>query len=323
MNERRLGRTGLSVSEIGYGAWGIGGSMWLGAEDQESLKALNRAIDLGVNFVDSALVYGNGHSEQLVGKVVRERSERIVVASKVPPKNRLWPAPDGIDPDEAFPAEWIRRCTERSLSNLGLDAIDVQQFHVWNDEWVGRGSWLEGVQALKDEGKIRFFGVSINDNQPANAVRLIETGIVDTVQVIYNVFEQAPEDVLFDACQRNDVGVIARVPLDEGGLTGRIGPDTTFPDGDFRNAYFSGKRSVERVDERVRAILEDLGIEREQLPEIALRYVLSHPAVSTVIPGMRTVRNVERNAALGDGRGLPEDRVQALKAHRWDEAGRA
>jgi aryl-alcohol dehydrogenase-like predicted oxidoreductase len=318
VNERRLGRTGLSVSEIGYGAWGIGGSMWLGAEDQESLEALNRAIDLGINFIDTALVYGSGHSEKLVGKVVRERSERIVVASKIPPKNRAWPAPDGVDPDEAFPAEWIRRCTESSLGNLGMDAIDVMQFHVWNDEWVGRGSWLEGIQELRDEGKIRFFGVSINDLQPSNAVKLIETGAVDTVQVIYNVFEQAPEEELFAACERNDVGVIARVPLDEGGLTGRIGPGTTFPDGDFRNEYFSGDHSVEAVDERVVAILRDLGIEREELPEVAVRYVLSHPAVSTVIPGMRSVRNVERNAAVGDGEGLPEEQVEVLKAHRWD-----
>jgi aryl-alcohol dehydrogenase-like predicted oxidoreductase len=318
VNERRLGRTGLSVAEIGYGAWGIGGSMWLGAEDQESLEALNRAIDLGINFVDTALVYGSGHSEKLVGKVVRERSERIVVASKIPPKNRAWPAPDGVDPDEAFPAEWIRRCTESSLGNLGMDAIDVMQFHVWNDEWVGRGSWLEGIQELRDEGKIRFFGVSINDLQPSNAVKLIETGAVDTVQVIYNVFEQAPEEELFAACERNDVGVIARVPLDEGGLTGRIGPGTTFPDGDFRNEYFSGDHSVEAVDERVVAILRDLGIEREELPEVAVRYVLSHPAVSTVIPGMRSVRNVERNAAIGDGEGLPEEQVAILKAHRWD-----
>ena len=318
MNERRLGRTGLSVSEIGYGAWGIGGSMWLGAEDQESLEALNRAIDLGVNFIDTALVYGNGHSEKLVGKVARERQERIVVASKIPPKNRMWPARDGVDPDEAFPAEWIRRCTERSLSNLGMDTIDVMQFHVWNDEWVGRGSWLEGIQTMRDEGKIRFFGVSINDLQPGNAVKLIETGAVDTVQVIYNVFEQAPEDELLAACERNDVGVIARVPLDEGALTGRLEPGTEFPEGDFRNEYFSGDHSLEHVDERVRAIVKDLAIEREELPEVAIRYVLSHPAVSTVIPGMRTVRNVERNAALGDGQGLPEERVEALKAHRWD-----
>ena len=320
INERRLGRTGLSVSEVGYGAWGIGGSMWLGAEDDESVKALNRAIDLGLNFIDTAAVYGNGHSERLVGQVVRERDERIVVASKIPPKNGRWPAPDGIDPDEAFPADHIRKWTERTLSNLGLDVLDVQQFHVWNDEWVGRGSWHEAIEGLKDEGKIRFFGVSINDLQPANAVRLIETGAVDTVQVIYNVFEQAPEDELFAACERNDVGVIARVPLDEGSLTGRLTADSTFPEGDFRNDYFSGERALDKVDERVRAILDDLGIEREELAEVALRYVLSRPEVSTVIPGMRTVRNVERNMALGDGAGLPEEQVAALKAHRWDVA---
>jgi aryl-alcohol dehydrogenase-like predicted oxidoreductase len=320
MNERPLGRTGLSVSEIGYGAWGIGGSQWLGAEDQESLRALNRAVDLGVNFIDTALAYGRGHSEQLVGKVVSERSERIVVASKIPPKNLTWPAPDGLDPDEVFPAQHVRKCTERSLSNLGMDAIDVMQFHVWSDEWVGRGGWLEAIGALKDEGKIRFFGVSINDRQPANAIELIETGVVDTVQVIYNVFEQSPEDQLFAACERNDVGVIARVPLDEGGLTGRITPETTFPEGDFRNEYFSGEQGVAQTDARVRAILEDLGIERDELPEVALRYVLSEPVVSTVIPGMRSVRNVERNAALGDGAGLPPEQVRALKAHRWDRA---
>jgi aryl-alcohol dehydrogenase-like predicted oxidoreductase len=320
MNERRLGRTGLSVSEIGYGAWGISGEMWLGAEDQESLAALNHAIDLGVNFIDTALAYGRGHSERLVGKVVAEREERIVVASKIPPKNLTWPAPDGIDPDEAFPGEHVRACTEKSLENLGMDAIDVMQFHVWNDEWIGRGDWLETIQALRDEGKIRFFGVSINDLQPANAIELIETGVVDTVQVIYNVFEQAPEDQLLAACERNDVGVIARVPFDEGGLTGRVGPGTTFPDGDFRNEYFSGDHSVEHVDEHVRAILDDLGISRDELPEVALRYVLSRPEVSTVIPGMRTVRNVDRNAAVGDGQGLPEERVAALKAHRWDRA---
>ena len=316
MNQRKLGRTGLEVSEIGYGAWGIGQSMWLGAEDDESLQALNRAIDLGVTLIDTALGYGNGHSEELVGQVVRSRSERIVVATKIPPKNMTWPAPDGIDPEEAFPAEWVRRCTERSLGNLGLDTIDVQQFHVWSDEWVGRGTWLEGIEALKAEGKIRAFGVSINDHQPSNAIRLIESGAVDTVQVIYNVFDQSPEDELLDACAAHGVGVLARVPFDEGSLTGNIRPDTEFPEGDFRNRYFRDDRRTE-VDERVRAILDDLGIEREALPEVALRYILSHPAVSTVIPGMRSVRNVERNAAVGDGRGLPDEQVAALKRHRW------
>jgi aryl-alcohol dehydrogenase-like predicted oxidoreductase len=320
MNRRRLGRTGLEVSEIGYGAWGIGGSQWLGAEDRESLEALHRAVDLGVSFFDTALAYGAGHSEQLVGRLVAEREERIVVATKVPPKNQTWPAPAGIDPDEAFPGEWIRRCTERSLANLGLETVDVQQLHVWHDEWVGRGSWLEAVQALKDEGKIRAFGVSINDHQPANALKLIETGVVDTVQVIYNVFDQSPEDELLAVCEREDIGVIARVPFDEGSLTGNVTPDTTFPEGDFRNGYFGEEGSDRRreVDERVRAVLEDLGIERAELAEVALRYILSHPAISTVIPGMRSPRNVERNTAVGDGQGLPEERVRKLKAHRWD-----
>jgi aryl-alcohol dehydrogenase-like predicted oxidoreductase len=316
VNRRKLGRTGIEVSEIGYGAWGIGKTMWLGADDDESLRALNRAVDLGVNLIDTALGYGNGHSEQLVGRVARERSEEIVVATKIPPKNGVWPAPDGIDPEEAFPADHVRACTERSLSNLGLDTIDVQQFHVWSDEWVGRGSWLEAIEQLKSEGKIRAFGVSINDHQPANALNLIESGAVDSVQVIYNVFDQSPEDELLDACAAAGVGVLARVPFDEGALTGTIGPDTEFPEGDFRNRYFAGDRKAQ-VAERVQAILDDLGISREQLPEVALRYVLSHPAVSAAIPGMRSVRNVERNCAVGDGRGLPDEQVAALKKHRW------
>jgi aryl-alcohol dehydrogenase-like predicted oxidoreductase len=317
MNQRRLGRTGLEVSEIGYGAWGIGGSMWLGAQDDESLQALHRAIDLGVTLIDTALAYGDGHSEELVGQVVRERDERIVVASKIPPKNGRWPAPDGIDPDDAFPADHVRECTERSLRNLGLDAIDLQQFHVWSDEWTERGSWREAVEALKAEGKIRAFGVSINDHQPANAVKLVRSGAVDAVQVIYNVFDQTPEDELLGACAEHDVGVLARVPFDEGALTGRIGPDTEFPAGDFRNRYFRDDRR-QQVADHVEAILDDVGIEREQLPEVALRYVLSHPAVSSVIPGMRTVRHVERNAAVGDGKGLPAAQAEALKRHRWD-----
>jgi aryl-alcohol dehydrogenase-like predicted oxidoreductase len=317
MNHRTLGRTGLEVSEIGYGAWGIGGSQWLGAEDRESLRALHRAMDLGLNFVDTALAYGRGHSEELVGRAARERDEHVVVATKVPPRNQAWPAPAGLDPEEVFPAGWIRRCTERSLRNTGLDVLDLQQLHVWSDEWVGCGTWLEAVEALKAEGKIRAFGVSINDHQPENALKLIDTGVVDSVQVIYNVFDQSPEDRLLPTCAERGIGVLARVPFDEGALTGTVGPDTTFPDGDFRNAYFRGDRR-RQVAEHVQAILDDLGIAREQLPEVALRYVLSEPAVSSVIPGMRSVRNVERNCAVGDGRGLPAEQVAALKRHRWD-----
>ena len=316
MNVRRLGRTGLEISEIGYGAWGIGQTMWIGADDAESLKALERAIDLGLNFIDTALAYGDGHSEELVGEVVRRRDETVYVATKIPPKNMRWPASPEDGADAAFPGEHIRACTERSLRNLGLEQIDVQQFHVWHDDWLEQGDWLETVEALKQEGKIRCFGVSINDHAPETALELVRSGRVDTVQVIYNVFDQSPEDELLPACEQHGIGVLARVPFDEGALTGTIGPDTEFPDGDFRNHYFRDHRK-QQVADHVQAILDDLGIERDQLAEVALRYILSHPAVSTVIPGMRSVRNVERNAAVGDGRGLPAEQVAAVKRDRW------
>lgn len=316
MHHRKLGRTGLEITEVGYGAWGIGGTGWIGARDDESLQALNHAIDLGLNFIDTALGYGDGHSEQLVGQVVRERSEQVYVATKVPPKNKVWPAPDGVAADDAYPADHVRSCAEESLRHLGLDSVDVLQFHVWSDEWVGHGSWLEAIEALKAEGKIRFFGVSINDHQPANALKLIESGVLDTVQVIYNVFDQSPEDELLPACEEHDIGVIVRVPLDEGGLTGRITPETEFEEGDFRARYFRGDRKAE-VQERARAVAAELSSDEDGLAEIALRYVLSHPAVSTVIPGMRSVRNVDRNLALADGKGLPAEQVQQLHAHRW------
>ncbi|AKG34169.1 aldo/keto reductase [Paenibacillus durus] len=316
MNYRTLGRTGLNVSEIGFGAWGIGKTSWVGADDQESLKALNRSVELGLNFIDTALGYGDGHSEKLVGQVVREHAGNIYVATKIPPINRQWPARSGVPVEETFTKEHVISCTEQSLRNLGLETIDVQQFHVWSDEWVGKGDWLEGVQKLKEQGKIRFFGVSINDYQPSNAIKLIESGLVDTVQVIYNIFEQSPEDELLPACEKHDIGVIVRVALDEGGLTGKITPETTFDQGDFRNHYFRDDRKRE-VFERVQQIAADLNISIDDIAETALRYVLSSPAVSTVIPGMRSVTNVERNMKVGDGLGLPEDQVAKLKAHRW------
>ncbi|GCE23874.1 aldo/keto reductase [Dictyobacter kobayashii] len=317
MHYRTLGRTNIKVSEIGYGAWGIGKSQWIGADDQESLKALQKAIDLGVNFIDTALAYGEGHSEQLVGQVVRKNADkRIYVATKIPPKNLQWPAQPGVPVQEVFPKDYILECSEKSLRNLGTDTLDIQQFHVWNDDWVGQGDWLEAIQQLKEQGKIRFFGVSINDHQPDNALRLIETGVVDTVQVIYNVFDQSPEDKLFPACQQHNIGVIVRVPLDEGSLTGKITPDSTFDPQDFRNQYFQGTRKTD-VYNRVRSMAADLGISTDELAETALRYVLSNPAVSTIIPGMRSVRNAERNTAIGDGKGLPPEKVKKLKKYRW------
>jgi aryl-alcohol dehydrogenase-like predicted oxidoreductase len=304
------------VSEVGFGAWGIGGTKWVGAQDDESVRALRHAIDLGLTFIDTALAYGRGHSERIVGEIVRRRPETVHVATKVPPKNLQWPARPGTPVAEAFPGEWIRRCAERSLSNLGLETIDLLQLHVWSDEWLDQGDWRETVDDLRREGTIRSFGVSVNDHEPASALEVVASGAVDTVQVIYNVFDQSPEDELLPACQRHGVGVLARVPFDEGGLTGSITPESSFPDDDFRNGYFAGERKAE-VQRRVRAIVDDLRVEPEAIAEVALRYVLSHPAVSSVIPGMRSVRNVERNCAVADGHGLAFDQVALLHEHRW------
>ncbi|MER5852016.1 aldo/keto reductase [Streptomyces sp. NPDC002012] len=315
MRYRELGRSGVSVSEIGYGAWGIGESAWVGATEDESVRALHRAIDLGANFVDTARGYGE--SERIVGRVVRERAgDEVLVATKVPPRNGMWPAPDGLDPTETFPGEHIRASLETSLRISGLDHFDVVQFHVWSDDWVGRGDWLETIAELKQEGKIRLFGVSINDHQPDNALALVRSGAVDSVQVIYNLFDQAPADALLPACEEHGVGVIVRVALDEGGLTGRITAGTTFPEGDWRNRYFRDDRPAQ-VEQRVAAIVADLGIAPDEIAENALRFVLSSTAVSTVIPGMRTVRNVERNTALSDGRALSADQLSVLAKHRW------
>jgi len=316
MIRRTLGRTGLEISALGYGAWGIGGSMWIGAADDESLRALRRAIELGVNFIDTAAGYGAGHSERLVGRVVREAADTVYVATKIPPKNMQWPSRAGVHASETFPADWVIEQTEASLERLGLERVDVQQFHVWSDEWLDQGDWLDAIEELKRAGKIRAFGVSINDHQPANAVKLVESGHVDTVQVIYNVFDQSPEDELFPAVDTANVGVIARVPFDEGALTGRIRPDTEFPEGDFRNRYFAGDRR-QQVWERAQAVAADTQVPVDELAEIALRFCITHPAVSTAIPGMRTVRNVERNvAAVGQGP-LSEEQLAALRPHRW------
>jgi aryl-alcohol dehydrogenase-like predicted oxidoreductase len=316
MQYRTLGKTGLEVSELGFGAWGISGAAWIGAEDDESVRALRVAIDSGVNFLDTAFVYGDGHSEELVGAAVRDSAETVYVASKVPPKNMQWPAPSGLRAEDVFPADWIVGCTERSLEKLGLETIDVHQLHVWSQEWLGQGDWLDAVDQLKRDGKIRFFGVSINDHQPESAIRLVESGIVDTVQVIYNVFDQSPEDELFAAVEASRVGVIVRVPFDEGALTGSVRPETTFPEGDFRNEYFAGGRKREAW-ERVQAITRDLAVEVDDLAEIALRFCLSHAVPSVVIPGMRSTRNVERNVRAAAAGPLGKDQLQALRRHRW------
>jgi len=317
MKYRAFGKTGIQVSEVGYGTWGIGGGLWQGSEDDQSMQALHRAIDLGLNFVDTALGYGKGHSERLVARLLKDRKERIYIATKIPPKNGKWPARSGTKLHDVFPHEYIIECTEQSLQNLQVDSIDIQQFHVWNDEWAEDSEWSDAIGKLKEQGKIRHFGVSINNHEPENALKLGATGKVDTLQVIYNIFDQAPEDMLFPFCQENKIGVIVRVPLDEGGLTGSITPQSTFPEGDFRNRYFRDERK-QQVVERVLRLKQLLDPEAQSVPELALRFILSHPAISTVIPGMRTTRNVEANCGVSDGSLLSGKLLAELKNHRWD-----
>jgi aryl-alcohol dehydrogenase-like predicted oxidoreductase len=317
MQFRMLGKTGMRISEIGYGAWGIGGAMWQGSKDDESLRALHRAIDLGLNFIDTALVYGNGHSENLVGRVIKERKERLFVTSKIPPKNLKWPALPGSALREVFPFDHIIKCTEMSLKNLGVDTIDVQQFHVWDDAWAMETEWQDAVATLKEQGKIRFFGMSLNNHEPDNALKVAATGLVDSFQVIYNIYDQAPENNLFPQCQKRKIGIIVRVPLDEGGLSGNINIDTKFPEGDFRNNYFRGNRK-QQIAEHTDALKKLLGKEAATLAELALRFCLHHPAVSTVIPGMRSISNVETNCLLSDGRKLTESLIADLRNHKWE-----
>ena len=316
MRYRKLGRTQLEISEIGYGAWGIGGYLWQGGKDEESIAALRRALELGLNFIDTALAYGRGHSERLVGQVVRDAGRRVYVATKVPPMNDLWPAQPGIGIDKVFPYEYTMRCTETSLRDLGMETIDLQQLHVWNPEWIKRDEWRRALEDMKKSGKARFVGVSINDHQPDSALELIRTGLIDTVQVIYNIFDQSPEANLFTLCMERNIGVIARVPFDEGSLTGTITEDTTFPPGDFREEYFRGDRR-KQVVRRVEALRRDLAGVDGTLPEIALRFCLSNPSVSTVIPGMRKVRNVEANCNVSNKGPLDENTLAVLKGHVW------
>ena len=315
MKYRRLGRTGLEVSEIGYGSWGIGQSEWVGAQDELSLKSLKAAREAGVNLFDTALAYGEGHSEQLIKKAFGN-SREVVIASKVPPKNRIWPAQPGSRLEDVFPRDYVLSCLDQTLQNLGRETVDVYQFHVWNDDWAQREEWQSLVREMRDSGKARFIGISINDHQPANSLRALATGLIDTVQVIYNMFDQSPDDELLPYCRKNNIGVLARVPFDEGSLTGKIRPDTQFPEGDFRNQYFGGERKQE-VWTRLQNLLKDTGMDLDAMPREALRFCLSNPAVSSVIPGMRNPAHVAGNTSASDASPLPAAILEKIHRHRW------
>ena len=317
MYTRKLGRTGWSVSEIGYGMWGLAG--WSGSDDAESIESLHRSIELGCNFFDTAWGYGKGHSESILGKVVREHPGReLIVATKIPPKNFQWPSRQGFTLDDCFPPEHIREYAYKSLENLGLPRIDLLQFHVWEDAWAEDGRWQRAMEDLKAEGVVRAVGVSVNRWEPDNVLKTLKTGQVDVVQVIFNIFDQAPRDHLLPLCEKLDIGVIARVPFDEGTLTGTLTRESTWPASDWRSTYFVPENLNSSVDHA--EALRPLVPPGMTMPELALRWILADSRVSTIIPGMRKKRHVEANTAVSDGKALPIDLLKQLKSHRWDRS---
>ena len=314
MRYRTFGRTGWQVSEIGYGMWGMAG--WTGSDDKESLESLQLAVDLGCNFFDTAWDYGEGHSEELLGQTMRANpSKRLYTATKVPPKNRQWPARRGDKLDDVFPPEYIHEYARRSLENLGLPRVDLLQFHVWDDAWAQDERWQRAVDDLRRENLVGAIGVSVNRWEPANGIAMLRTGLVDAVQVIYNIFDQSPEDELFPVCRELNVAAIARVPFDEGSLTGTLTTRSTWPKSDFRSLYFGPENLVPTV-QRVDALLKL--VPKEALPEIALRFILANPDVDVVIPGMRKAAHVRGNVEASDAAPLPSALLDELRNHRWD-----
>lgn len=315
MQYRTFGRTGWQVSEIGYGMWGMGG--WKGSDDTQSEKSLDLAVEQGVTFFDTAWGYGEGHSERLLGRLLRRYpNTKLFTASKIPPHNFRWPAKPEYTLEESYPASHIKKYTEKTLANLGMEQIDLMQFHTWDDGWADGEEWQRAVEDLKKEGKVAAMGISMNRWEPENGMRALKTGLIDAVQVIYNIFDQAPEDVLFPYCREHGIAVIARVPFDEGTLTGNITRDTVFPEGDWRGTYFVPENlnaSADRAD-----LLRPLVPAGMTMAEMALRFILENNDVATIIPGMRKPRNVLANTATSDGRGLPADLMKTLKKHRWD-----
>src|SRR5881409_1117272 len=323
MKQRSLGNTGYRVSEIGFGAWGIGGAMWRGVDDNEGRKALREAVDQGITFFDTALAYGDGHSERVIGEELKHeiRGGRATVATKIPPRNRQCPGRATYKLGDVFPAKYIASSTEQSLKNLRMDALHLQQLHVWNDAWLQAPDWEASYQQivrLKEEGKVLHWGISINDHAPETALRILADPLFETAQVIYNIYDRSPEKALFALAKKKPLGIIVRVPFDEGALTGQIKANTVFPAGDWRAEYFEGDRKAE-AERRARALASVLDHQVETLPELALRFCLSSPEVSTVIPGMRRPAHVRQNTMAYTKGALPAGMLAKLKPHAWDK----
>lgn len=315
MKYRKLGRTNLEVSEIGYGMWGL--ASWSGSDVDEVMSSLQLAVDMGCNFFDTAWGYGAGKSEGILGQLIRSnRGKKLYTATKMPPKNWKWPSRREFTLEDCFPPDHIQEYVESSLKNAGLDSFDVMQFHTWEDSWLDDERGIKKMMQLKEQGLFRAIGISINRWEPWNGVRAVKSGLIDTVQVIYNIFDQNPKDELFPACREMNVGVIARVPFDEGTLTGTLTKDTKWPEGDWRNTYFVPENlipSVERAD-----ALKPLVPKGMTMSEMALRFILGEPTVSTIIPGMRKLKHAESNLRTSDAGPLDPMLMKVLEKHRWD-----
>ena len=315
MKYRAFGRTGWQISEVGYGMWGMGG--WTGSDDEQSMRSLQRAVNLGCNFYDTAWGYGAGKSEALLGQLIRANPEKkLFTATKIPPKNFIWPSQRQFTLDDCFPPDHIQKYVESSLKNAGIQSFDLMQFHTWEDSWVEDDRWVRKLSSLKEEGVIHAIGISINRWEPWNGVKAVQSGLIDAVQVIYNIFDQNPKDELIPACRENNVAFIARVPFDEGTLTGNINKDSTWPEDDWRSTYFVPENlhsSVEHAD-----ALKPLIPDGMTMAEMAMRFILAEPTVSTIIPGMRKLRHVEANIATSDADPLDDDLMVELANHRWD-----
>jgi len=328
MKYRTLGKTGLKVSEIGMGTWQLANdpNYWIGSDPKESLASLYRFVELGGNFIDTAWIYGYSEehpdehpSEDLIGKFLKKSKlrDKLIIASKIPGKNMSWPALRGVPISEVFPNDWIEKCVDDSLRSLGVDSLDLMQFHVWQDDFAKEDGWKTTIEKITQSGKVKHWGISINDYQPSNCLKTLDTGVIETIQFIFNVFHQEPTKELLPYAKEHNIGLIARVTLDEGGLSGNITTDTKFAEGDFRKEYFGGDRLVELV-KRTDGLKKLLGEEAKTLPELALRYILSQPEVSTAIPGLRKVKHVEENVAVSDGKVLSKEMLEKLKSHVWE-----
>jgi len=314
MELRTAARLGTPTSVLGYGMWGLAG--WKDTDDAEVERALDEAVASGITFFDTAFAYGDGRSERILGNLARRNPAPLFTASKIPPKNRVWPAPANAPLADCFPPDHIREYTERTLANLGLKRLDLMQFHVWQDAWAQDEHWQRAVLDLKRAGLVLSIGLSLNRWEPWNGLAAIRTGLIDAVQVVYNIFDQSPEDELFPLCREMGVAVIARVPFDEGSLAGQLTRDRVFPEGDFRRSYFSKENTAATMDRIER--LEKILPAKMTLPEMALRFVISNRDVTTVIPGMRRVASVRGNVAAEQAGGLDPGLLRILREHRWD-----